>query len=766
MARTELRAGNDADYAFGTEEGWDGFVVVDLHGVEEISHPFHYAITLARGIEHGRAPLSWFLDRPASLATATVDHAGFFLRHGIIAEAEQIDAIGDVEIYRVVLVPHFFRAKHRQRCRTFLAHSFRQIVSLVLQNGEERAGALSEGGPDGLEELTILPHVTETSSALNGRYEAPKTYFRWDVGGLRAQARVLDSSLYRYTVQYNESDFDFVARLLEKEGLSYLFEHAEGRTVLWITDQPGKNSIFAEPRTYEIAGRVRGMRPGRHELIRSFREALRMRSRKVRMRDYDWRRSTLTPEGAGVPGVDGPEHFEFPARDEESRDNPGAYPSQVRLERFEVERNLAEGCGPARGMRAGQRFMLLDAHEQLRGEHLLVRVETVAVQHHFSETALDDETFGFDGRTTRASPSFESRFSALLAELPYRPAMITKTPRIMGVGSAVVTDHEGKAGTSPEIFCDEWARVRVRFPWDQREDDRPSSDWIRVSQEWAGASFGALFIPRVGQEVLVAYDQGDPDRPIIVGRVYNAKNPLPFDAGKHPDQSTIKTHSTPGAEGSNELRFTDLRGHEQIFLHAQRNLDERVRNAHSTRVGGDQANIVDGYQNNYVKKDREQTVEGSELCGVFGDRLHRVGGFETINVGGDHTTSIGGQRTSEIAKGELYRVAEARSVMVGRDHSLHTSGSYVSVALDKHSFVSPDVSIAAGNTFTVGSTTTTMAQSASFVATVGGCTIELAPGMILLNNGAGASIALVGGSLFIKADGPLTVKGAVIDLNP
>src|SRR5262245_8501084 len=135
MARTALRAGNDADYAFGTEEGWDGFVVVDFHGVEEISRPYSYAITLAREIEHGRAPLSWFLDQPASLAIATIDHAGFFLRHGVIDEAEQIDAIGDVEIYRVILVPHFFRAKYRKRCRTFLAHSFRQIVSLVLQNG-------------------------------------------------------------------------------------------------------------------------------------------------------------------------------------------------------------------------------------------------------------------------------------------------------------------------------------------------------------------------------------------------------------------------------------------------------------------------------------------------------------------------------------------------------------------------------------------------------------------------------------------------------
>src|SRR5439155_8357711 len=136
--------------------------------------------------------------------------------------------------------------------------------------------------------------------------------------------------------------------------------------------------------------------------------------------------------------------------------------------------------------------------------------------------------------------------------------MRTPRPRVEGVQSAIVTDETGGSSRDPEIDSDEFARVRVRFPWDQRSDGTPSSYWIRVSQYWAGAGFGALFTPRVGQEVLVAFLQGDPDRPTIVGRVYNRTNPLPLDdVENRPDRSTIKSHSTPDADGSNEIRFDD-----------------------------------------------------------------------------------------------------------------------------------------------------------------------------------------------------------------
>ena len=164
----------------------------------------------------------------------------------------------------------------------------------------------------------------------------------------------------------------------------------------------------------------------------------------------------------------------------------------------------------------------------------------------------------------------------------------------------------------------------MRFPWDQRDPDgTPSSKWVRVAQYWAGPGFGALYVPRVGHEVLVAFERGNPDRPVIVGRVYNEQNPPPYDA-TNITMSTLKSDSVGSdgkpADGFNEFRFEDKAKEEQVFLHAQRNLDEVVRANHSTGVGGNQDNAVGGDQSNTVNGSRTHDVSGTELVHVAGDR--------------------------------------------------------------------------------------------------------------------------------------------------
>jgi type VI secretion system secreted protein VgrG len=400
--------------------------------------------------------------------------------------------------------------------------------------------------------------------------------------------------------------------------------------------------------------------------------------------------------------------------------------------------------------------------------------------------------------------------------------MLTKVPRIEGIQTAIVTDHEGSPEAPPEIHCDDWARVRVRFPWDQRDDGKPSSKWIRVSQVWAGAGYGALYIPRVGQEVLVAYLQGDPDNPTIVGRVYNVKNPLPLNAGKSPEQSTLKSQSTPNAEGSNELRFNDLASAEEIHLHAQRNLDEVVRVDHTTRVGQDQKNAVGrdqmnevgGDQSNRVMNDRTHVVGADERARVGGDRSHDVEGKETVTVGSarvttvgaDHTVSVGGDRsihvkknltqnidenetasvsgdrkrsvggneaitvdghrTSSVDGADRLRVGESRFVSVAKSHSTEAGGDVSSSADGSHRFTSKDMAIALTEALTTDSASTTMTQKDSFTVKVGGCTLELGPGFVRIDNGAGAQITLAGGNAVVNASGTTTIVGGTVDINP
>jgi type VI secretion system secreted protein VgrG len=754
MARAQFTAGNEADYTFGTSShGWDAFSVVDFHGVEAISQPFRYDVTLLRLAAQGPVPLESLLDHDASLAVAAVDRVGSYLRHGIVEEAEEIERSSTNLLYRVALVPHLARARHRRRCRTFFHRTLRQIVTDVLKNASSQNPA--EAG--GLTEQASDPGRAELSSRPFGAV-APGAAFRWDVRDDATRDRIDSEELRQYVVEYNESDLDFVARLLEEEGISYFFEHDAGGSVMWLTDQPGRSSIFEdqrEPRQVRLHGQVDGLDAEGEQVVRTFREARRMRSRAVTMRDWHWRRSHLVLEGRAAESSDDDRsgHFEFPARDEVVQRHPCTHPSQVRLERHETERNLCEGTATLRAMQAGRRIQMTDYAGSPAQGHLVVRVETVATQLHLPGTVLDDEPFGFDGRSARGGPTYLSRFQALRADVRFRPEMRTPRPRIDGVQTAVVTDKDGDGKPPPEIHADEWARVRVRFPWDQRSDGQPSSVWIRVSQYWAGAGFGALYIPRVGQEVLVAYLQGDPDRPTIVGRVYNRTNPLPLDdVENRPERSTIKSHSTPDADGSNEIRFDDRAHHEEIYLHAQRNLTEVVRANHSTSVGGDQSNTVGG------------------------DQSTTVGGKQTITVNGEHQFTVVEHEQWNHVKGNRKHTVELDELDTVNGHlTVNTGGYFKSYAAANHEFYSTNFYVSTGpgpahdgtgGDMQYKSATAAFHQVQKWELHVGSSSIVVEPGLIRLDTGLGASISLAGATITLSASGDLTALGGMIKLNP
>lgn len=822
MKIEDAARGNDADHAFGTaEHGWDGFWVVDFHGVEEIARPFRYVITLARPGEMEPLDLEKMLDAPASLAVRHIGGGAFTLRHGVIAEVVEVERTETVAVYQVMLVPHLERAAHRVHCRTFVDRTLADVLSSVLRN----ASVDRPEGPGGLSESSDGA-LLEDAPVLAESYEAPAASFRWELRDARSHDRLQTKGLREYVVQYAESDLDFVSRTLEEEGLSYFFEHGVGRVVMHITDAPAEVSLAPERRAVRRLGVGLTMVPFGEELVRSYQEARRTRPRSVTMRDYHWRRPDLPLEasrraGAGPDGG-GFSHFEFPARDEELLDDPCGHPASVKLERFEAERCLSDGAGNIRSLAAGERFTLTDAHGVTTLDLLTQRVVVEAVQHEMPGTALDTMPFGESGRTARKAPFYETRFRALPASVAYRPPRATPKPRIHGVQTAIVTDHEGKAGPTPEIHCDDWARVRVRFPWDEREDEQPSSGWIRVSQIWAGAGFGGLFTPRVGQEVLVAHLQGDPDAPTVVGRVYNAKNPLPLNAGRTPEQSTIRTQSTPEAEGSNEIRFNDLAKAEQIYVHAQRDLDEVALRDHTTVIGNDQSNKVERDQENRVGKSRVHHVGEDETLTIGGKRKRDVGGDEEVTIGGDRKVAIGGALTTsvagdeertvdgeqtlsvgksrsatidqddkldvggarnitvggdrnlqvsggqtiEVGADESVHVSGARTLVVDKDHGIEAGGELSSSAGKAHRFTSEDFAIEAKKAIKAECKTATVTCSDSFKLEVGSAVIEVGPGFVRIDNGAGASITLSGGSAVVHADGRTTVVGGMVDINP
>jgi type VI secretion system secreted protein VgrG len=306
-------------------------------------------------------------------------------------------------------------------------------------------------------------------------------------------------------------------------------------------------------------------------------------------------------------------------------------------------------------------------------------------------------------------------------------------PRIYGLQQAIVTAEEYPDGAQPEINANELGAVRVRFPWDTRPvaPGVPSSRWVSVSQYWAGVRYGSLHTPRVGQFVLVAFQDGDPERPVVVGRLYSEQMPPPYDPSVEPTRTTWKSQSSPKAEGSNELRFEDKARAEEVYLHAQRDLNEVVNASHSTSVGGDQSNSVGGNQSNSVAGNRTHSVTGNEQATVTGNRTHSVTGTETV--------SITGNRTSTYSSDESITVGGFRTVNVGSDLKTSSTNTYFYPAGD----------------FQVDSTTAGFNQSASFYVKAGGCELSMSAGIVSISNGAGSSIALIGGIIMITAGAAL-----------
>jgi type VI secretion system secreted protein VgrG len=789
--------GNRADYVLGSiQDDWKGFEVVRFRAVEELSRPFAYDILLRRRAGDGPADLDAMVDTGASLRVATEKR--WRVIHGIIAEAEEVDRTDKLFYYRVLLAPPIVRAMHRRRCRTFVNQTLKDILTFVLENR-------SQDHPSGLTGLAPLSGSLTPPEAMPdfNAFREPRGEYSWRVS---EEGRITDAALYRFVAQYNESDFNFISRLLEAEGISYYFEHTRDAVVMILTDAPGQSPLFDDDKTLTLRGIAKGGASGEQEVVRGIKDARRARSRAVAMREYDWRRSNqLFTARRAVDDAD-PDftgYYEFPAKDDQLEEQVGDYPARIRLERFEAERNLRDGRGTVRTMEPGHQVKL-HSGDGLRDDEelLIVRVESMATQHDVAGSDLEDEHFGL-GTASQSLGAYENRFTALSAGVPFRPVMDTRKPRIHGVQVARVTCEEV---SEVDIHCDDHGNVRVRFPWDQRtpEPNTPSSDWVRVSHFWAGSGYGAQHVPRVGHEVLVAFLQGDPDRPIIVGRVYNPQSPAPYppSAGaKAKTQTAWKSASssiTAREDGWNEIRFTDYKGDEEIYLQAEKNFNELVKNSHSTSVGGNQSNSVGNNQSNSVDGDRTHDVKGTETVHVVGNRTtnfdanenHTVGAFlttavganerhtvasfrattvganEDITVGGFRNTGIGandgltvgGWRNTSVGAGETRAVTGPDTISVSGDRRVTVGANHFMSAGSNHEVSSTNTYFRPSGDFQVNSTTAGFNQSGSFYVNVNGCTISMSAGKLVLDNGAGSSISLIGGIIVIKSGGAMTLR--------
>jgi type VI secretion system secreted protein VgrG len=609
--------------AFGLQvagHGPEESVVTQLAGLEGLSRPFEFNLEF---YTHDEAPLA-LAELLGTPATLTFQHAGEPVRYvnGQVHRAQALGPQGGRLRYRLRVVPALERLKHVRRSRIFQHKAVPDIVRQVLKEGQ-----------------------VEHRFVLSGRY-TPR----------------------EYCVQYRETDFDFVSRLLEEEGIFYFFTHSESAHQLLLGDSAGAYLEMVGGTLLPF--REQGGRVSDEEHASALAQVHRLRPGKVVVRDFDFKRPALdlTAHPSRTGSFDALELYDFPAGHVEPSE--GKRLSKVRLEEQLQTEHGQSGVSVSPRLCPGHLFELDAIAEG--------RLLTVEVRHlgHQPEVHTRHEAL--------AQGRYRNEFRCMPSEVAFRPRRRTPRPVISGIQTATVTGAPGD-----EIHPDAHGRIKVQFHWDREggRDDK-SSCWIRPGQVWGGPAWGGLFLPRVGQEVVIRFFEGDPDRPLITGAVYNGQNPTPYPLPDEKTRSTLRSSSSPNSEGFNELRFEDAAGQEQVFHHAQKDEDLHTLN--------DKTQEVRANETLFVKKDRQRTIEGHQKLTVLLEDTGLVEGSQTLAVSGNRTSGIRGSHDEEVegnqavtvSRTSTLSVVQAAVTNVGAAAALTVGAAYsINVALAKNEAV-------------------------------------------------------------------------------
>ncbi|MDX6271554.1 MAG: type secretion system secreted protein VgrG [Acidobacteriota bacterium] len=420
-----------------------------------------------------------------------------------------------------------------------------------------------------------------------------------------------------YCVQYDESAFNFVSRLMEDVGIFYFFEHTEDKHTLVLGDDadahkpcPGlKAARYQQASIVATDDQVVTRCTIEEQVVTS----------KYAHDDFNFEtpRTDLMVEVTGA-GSD-MRIYEYPGGFLEK--DKGESRANLRLEACEQPASVMRGEGFVRAFAAGFKFDLKNHYRtDANKSYVLSRVAHAATQE-----------------------SYTNSFEAFPATVPFRPQRATPKPRIVGTQTAIVV---GKSGE--EIWTDQYGRIKVQFHWDQRgKNDENSSCWIRVDYGWAGSHWGGIFLPRIGQEVIVSFLEGDPDRPLVVGAVYNAQQVVPYTLPDEQTKSTIKSNSSKGGQGFNEIRFEDKADSEEMYFHAQKDQLIEVLNDRTKKIGRNETDTIKGTRQQTVTGDETHTDEANFTHKVTGDYKLTVSGSLTIDVTGSITVKSAASITQQ-----------------------------------------------------------------------------------------------------------------------
>jgi len=566
---------------------------------------------------------------------------------------------------------------------------------------------------------------------------------------------------WTYLVQYRETDLSFICRQLEHEGIFFWFEHAADGETLVLADHLSAHPDCPGYATVPYYSGVQ-TRPDRDHFD-AWRLTRRVETGRLIHADYDFERpsSDLTTEHADPRGhlFDHYTRYHYPGDYLDPGD--GAQYAANTLERLQRQQETIHLSGRVRGAAPGHRLTLTEHPRADQNRELTL----VAVTYDIADN-------DYEGAAGSTASHFHVDVEALPAERPFRPPLATPKPRARGVETAVVVGPPGE-----EIHTDEYGRVKVHFHWDRHgKKDGTDTCWIRVASPWAGSNFGAIHIPRIGQEVIVDFEHGDPDRPIITGRVYNAEQMPPWSLPANRTQSGILTRSSKGgaagaglrdgAGDANALRFEDKKGAEQVWFHAQKDALTEVEHDESKWVGNDRRKEIDRDEFNTIHRDRTEVVDRNEKIDVHGWRTETVDLDETLTVHQNRTRTVDGNealsihknRTKTVDKNETDRIGKNWSIKVGKNKTETIAMAYLqNVGLGRME------NVGLGYSLNVGMAMNTLV-GLSQTSQIGIDKTTTVGQHLTLQAGESITLKVGASTLVMKADGTITINGKSIDV--
>lgn len=638
------------------------FVVLEFSGQEAISQLTKFEIKLL--CSEPALDFSGLLNKRAALRIWCWQNADYGrVYHGIISKFEQIGQDEDYAIYRAVMVPLLWRLTLSYQSRIFQDMTVPEIIEDVFMGADFQ--------PD------------DYRISLESTYD------------------VLDQPPREFCVQYRESDFNFISRLMEEEGIFYFFEYGDDKEVLVIADAAAihQETVPLNEIGYEEPS---GMQDPEAEYIHPLNYSESVLPTEIALKDFnfdtpqaDLLASSQIQEDESYMVYDYPGRFGFLDR--------GTEVARIRNEEVETGRKAIWGGSNCRSFCAGYRFTLTShPRSDLQGDYILIRVS-----HHGVQTGP---------LATESHISYENQFECIPADTPFRPLRLTRKPRVQGTQTAIVVGPEGE-----EIYVDEKGRIKIQFHWDLEGGyDENSSCWVRVSQTWAGANWGAMFIPRIGQEVIVDFLEGDPDKPLVIGSVYNGDNQPPYTLPDDMTKSTIKSYSSKGGEGFNEIRFEDKKGEEEIFIHAEKNMDLRVGSNRRTAIGND--------IHLKVKRDRLEEIERHNQVTIGQDEVKEIGNDHHFTVKGKQAIKAEMSRSVTVQENVVEDFKANQSTKIGQNYYLSAGTNIV---------IESGLNI----TFKVGGNSIAFTTAGIFIS----------GNMLYLNSGSGATTAMAGGLIQPKS---------------